>query len=153
MLNTDHTGTLSSILREALSAGETARLTTATDSMWPMIRPGDTVVARGIDTEGLHAGDIVLYEKGRHLCIHRLLRKELINGESILATKGDNSLQMDSPLLTEQVLGRVVAIEKRLYNINLQQPWWQAANKILAIFSLIEAMFIKTMKGAINVLS
>lgn len=150
MLSTDQIGTLSAIVRETLASGEEVRFTAATDSMRPMIAPGDTVLVKGTRERDMNRGDIVLYKEGPHLCIHRLLYKELIGEKTILITKGDSSLQMDSPLLMKQFLGKVVAVEKGRCKINLQHLFWQILSKIIAIFSLIEAISIKTVKGAIN---
>ena len=83
-------------------------------SMLPSIRSGDIVAVSPI-TDGITSGDIILYRSKENTpVVHRVIKKNESGG---ILTKGDSSLDFDSPITNEQVLGKVIDVERRGINI------------------------------------
>ena len=79
--------------------------------MLPLIQPGDQVlVAHGSDN--LRRGDIIVFLQGEKMIAHRLLRIHNDKTGVTFITKGDNTSYLDSPLATQQVVGRVLKIKR-----------------------------------------
>jgi hypothetical protein len=70
--------------------------------MLPMVMPGDTLVIERALSDAISVGDIVLFERDRRLCAHRVIEKA--NG---IITRGDAMPQADSPVREHELLGRV----------------------------------------------
>src|SRR3990167_10204427 len=83
-------------------------------SMSPSIRSGD-IVEVGPVTDEITSGDIILYRSRENTAVvHRVIKKNESGG---ILTKGDSSLDFDSPITNEQVLGKVIEVERRGINI------------------------------------
>ncbi len=82
--------------------------------MSPSIRNGDIIeVSPAI--EDITTGDIILYRSKENTpVVHRVIKNNACGG---ILTKGDSSLIFDSPITSEQVLGRVIGIESKGLNI------------------------------------
>jgi len=85
------------------------RLRVTGSSMLPAIRPGDVLRVERCDAGALSPGEVVLYRRGERLFAHRAVRR----GPPSLALRGDTLDADDAPVEAGQVLGRVVAIERR----------------------------------------
>jgi hypothetical protein len=88
-------------------AGHRIRWPVEGSSMWPVLRPGDTIVIAHGDCD-LRRGDLVAYCREGRVVIHRLLRRQ---GAGRLLTAGDAQPETDPPVPADAVLGRVVAIQ------------------------------------------
>ena len=147
------------MVKQQIAGANMASFVVVTDSMRPIIKPGDTVVVKDWPAEKLTRGDIILYEVQHILYAHRLLyktakrraqsaeRKAQSAKEVMLVTKGDHSRTIDPPFLPERFLGKVIAIEKTGQRIDLGVGLWRAFNWILAICSLIEALLFAKRKA------
>jgi hypothetical protein len=91
-------------------AGEEAWLTHRGWSMAPTLGDGDWLRVAPLD--GARPGDLVVARRAGILVAHRLIR---LDGQ-MAVTQGDACAAPDSPLRTEALLGRVVAVRRR---------WWQ----------------------------
>ena len=92
---------------QGLSSGRTMRFRPLGGSMAPFLRSGDIVnICPG---ESCRAGDVVLWQAGDALILHRVVAKQ--NGRII--TKGDALGHLDAPVTREQILGRAVARERQ----------------------------------------
>jgi signal peptidase I len=82
--------------------------------MEPMLRQGDRITIEGTDPSKLRRGDIVVYESPlAGLVVHRLMWKVPPLGIPRVAfTKGDALLFLDRPFAIQEVLGRVVEVER-----------------------------------------
>jgi signal peptidase I len=98
---------------EILGRGEALRFRAKGASMRPFIRDGDLVEVRPIGATSVRRGDVVLFraEGGRALA-HRVVRVVGDDRREALVTKGDSITWCDGPISREQVLGRVVAVER-----------------------------------------
>jgi len=84
------------------------RLRVTGTSMLPAIRPGDVLRVERCDAASLSPGEVVLFQRGERLFAHRAVRR----GHA-LALRGDTLDRDDAAVEGAQVLGKVVAIERR----------------------------------------
>lgn len=96
------------LLRQQLAGGGTARLQVSGDSMAPLIARGDEVIVETAAADELHIGDVVVFDPGDGLLMHRLLTRQ---GER-LVTRGDKMATPDHSWAPEQLLGRVRSMLK-----------------------------------------
>jgi signal peptidase I len=120
-----------SIAQEVLGRGRALRFRAKGGSMAPFIRNGDVVEV--VPLEGkINLGDIVLYRSSHgNTVIHRVIQRS----KRSIITKGDSVPSSDQPVLSKQVLGRVVAIEKNGWRIRLDTPTGRLLNMLLATIS------------------
>jgi signal peptidase I len=82
-------------------------------SMSPTIRDGEAVVVAPVKASEVRRGDIVLYRCERKLIAHRVVCVE--KGSSRVRSfilRGDASVTADAAVAAEQILGRVVLVER-----------------------------------------
>ncbi len=120
-----------SIAQGVLSRGRILKFKAKGGSMSPFIRNGDVVEV--VPAKGkINLGDIILYRSSYgNPVVHRVIQR---NKESII-TKGDSVPSSDEPILSEQVLGRVVAVEKNGWRMRLDSPMVRLLNILLALIS------------------
>lgn len=98
------------MIREQFLDGGEINFVVSGGSMFPAVRHGDTIRFRHIKPEKLHAGEIVLYERGGRFFAHRFYGTcEFKGGESILV-KGDSLFQPMEILEQSSVLGACVKV-------------------------------------------
>ncbi len=119
--------------------GNQARFKPSGSSMSPFIRDGETVTVTSCSPKELKFGDIILYAISSDPItspkrIHRVIGKSFLNGKFLLLTKGDACPSPDAPVDLEQVLGKVSAVEKGRWTLDLNQPWGKAINLSFALF-------------------
>lgn len=95
------------LAQELSAAGLSFRFQAVGQSMYPTIRNGEVLHVEPIGNSKLKRGDIILFRRGDGLKAHRIVK---IGGE-VFVTRGDSSLQADSEVGREEILGRVVAKE------------------------------------------
>lgn len=99
-----------SMLRDELHRRGQLSLRASGNSMWPLVAPTTTFLVHPLGEQKLRVGDIIAFELGGRLVIHRLYA---ITPRGRLLCKGDWRTHLDPPLHREQVLGRVVAVQGR----------------------------------------
>lgn len=123
-------------------------------SMVPTINVNDAVVIKRSDVSDLHKGDIITFSSSdsRYLgytITHRISSIESDStGNIIFRTKGDNNNVVDSaPVLSENVLGKVIFIIPSLGNIQgfLMKPigWFLLViipSLILIVFDILSVL-------------
>ena len=82
------------------------------NSMWPWIRPGDTLLVASERPERLRIGEVALVSRSGFLCVHRVVGRVRKAGQLCLVTQGDAFPAPDAPVSTDEVLGRVLAIKR-----------------------------------------
>ncbi|MDH3442946.1 MAG: S24/S26 family peptidase [Deltaproteobacteria bacterium] len=128
-----------------LCQGHTIRFRATGRSMLPTIRDGEEVTVEPVAPRDVKRGDILLYQGAKGLIAHRVVRFEsnqqsavstqssvlspqhsLLGAQSSLVTthhsfilRGDAAITRDEPVGYEQILGRVVAVERHDRNILL----------------------------------
>ncbi|TKJ44842.1 signal peptidase I [Candidatus Aerophobetes bacterium Ae_b3b] len=120
-----------SIAQEVLGRGRALRFKAKGGSMSPFIRNGDVVEVVSVNGK-INLGDIILYRSSYgNPVVHRVIRR---SKESVI-TKGDSLPSSDQPVLSRQVLGRVVTIQKNGWRIRLGTPTGRLLNVLLATIS------------------
>jgi signal peptidase I len=108
-------------------------------SMSPFIRNKDMVIVSPCNPNKMRFGDIILYSTSPNpnqsqKRIHRIMKRRTVNGKSLFFAKGDASRCLDPPIEPNQVLGKISAIKKERWTLNLNQPWGKAINLTWALF-------------------
>ena len=114
-------------LLNALPEGAQARLRVVSSSMAPWLLPGDEVTLLRQPLSRLRCGDLVVVQRSADFVTHRLI---LVKSGKVY-TKGDRLPYLDAPVPAEQVLGRVVAIQRGELQRNLTRPHWNALHRLL----------------------
>lgn len=100
---------------ELLSQGTTVRFRPSGRSMYPSIREGELITVEPVVASDVTLGDIVLYRSERGLIAHRVVGTSPTQS-SVLSPhyflRGDTSLSCDQPVEAQQILGRVVGVER-----------------------------------------
>lgn len=82
-------------------------------SMVPFIRGGDVANIRPIHGAGLARGEVALYQSAGLFILHRVVRRDIKGSEVAYRIRGDSQLGRGEAVRAEQILGRVVSIERR----------------------------------------
>jgi hypothetical protein len=116
-------------------AGERHFIPITGGSMLPLIRDGDHVlVAHGC--AGVRRGDVVVFRREGQLIAHRLLRVYGGDAEPTFVTKGDNAAQFDPPLSADEIVGRVLAVERGDRYMSLDTTTWRVLGWLVAVSTL-----------------
>jgi signal peptidase I len=114
--------------REAWRTAESSgllRLTVTSDSMRPLLRAGDTVVVQPSEPRAVQPGAVMVVQRGGEWITHRLVTID----ERGWHTHGDNTRYADEAATADEIVGRVIAIERGDQTIDLQQPRWAAIDR------------------------
>ncbi|MCX8184845.1 MAG: signal peptidase I [Sulfolobales archaeon] len=85
-------------------------------SMEPTLQPGDLVViVKRVSLGEISIGDVIVYQRGRTLIIHRVIR---IEGNTLIA-KGDNNWLPDPPVSPQMIIGKVLEVRGKIVKIPL----------------------------------
>ena len=80
------------------------------DSMWGTLADGDCLWVSPIPFESLQAGDVVAFEAGGKVVVHRIVERD----ENVFRTQGDGNWSRDSaPLTAANLVGKVTDREHR----------------------------------------
>ena len=131
-----------SIAQGVLSRGRILRFRAEGGSMSPFIRNGDVVEVVRLKGK-INFGDIILYHSSYgNPIIHRVIQR----GKESIITKGDSVPNPDQSILSKQVLGRVVAVEKNGWFIRLDKPVGKLLNILLATISPFSSLIYPSLK-------
>ena len=104
---------LSLLSGDLLSLGLGVRFRAPGTSMHPTIRHGDVITVEPVAPAKLKRGDIILYRFQNDFIAHRIVNVEEREGCKLtFILKGDASTGCDAPVKPEQVLGKVVCLER-----------------------------------------
>ncbi len=110
---------------QAAGSGEVLRLTVTSDSMRPLLRTGDVVVVESSNAAALRPGAVIVVQRGAEWVTHRLVMVD----EHGWHTHGDNTRSIDEAVSADEIIGRVIAIERGALTIDLQQARWAAVER------------------------
>jgi hypothetical protein len=89
--------------------------------MSPLIEAHDKIIAGSARHHAFPRGALIVFRDGENLIVHRIIGKKAQDGHGLLCQMGDNSSTY-SWVREQDVLGRVLAIEKGLKFIPLDGP-------------------------------
>lgn len=131
------------VLRAALQqwrqGGRAYTLPVVGRSMWPLLRDGDSVA---VETGSVvfAPGDIIVFRQAERWLVHRVLCIQGEGAEADLLTKGDFRRVCDGWVSAENVLGRVVARQRRGRSARLDtRPLRWIGRLLAATFRLVAA--------------
>jgi len=128
------------LLREYMGNKNNAlRLPSAGNSMFPLLRPGDTLTIQPANISQLAIGDMVVFAHEGMLLCHRVIAKHRFTSQGpAVITKSDISASADPASTQEKLLGKVVAIQKSrsCRTINLERGVWVLLNRFLGLSHL-----------------
>jgi signal peptidase I len=103
-----------------LGEGSTLRFYARGTSMRPFIQDGDILEVQPVGTLAVRRGDVVLCRQGGgRLVAHRVVHLSREDGRTTMVTWGDALTGPDAPISLEQVLGRVVVVERETKRLRL----------------------------------
>jgi signal peptidase len=98
---------------DLLSRGLAIRFRAPGTSMHPTIRHGDVITVAPVAPANLKRGDIILYRFQSDFIAHRIVNIETSDRcELSFILRGDASATCDSPVKPQQILGKVVCLER-----------------------------------------
>ena len=115
------------ITAELLRRGNRVRFRAIGASMQPTIEDGELITVAPMAPESVKRGDILLYQSESGVHAHRVVGRvkgtvPLLEGDCPLdhyLLRGDASVSCDAPVQLEQVIGRVVAVQRGGRNLAL----------------------------------
>ena len=95
-----------------LGPGSPGTLPIRGHSMEPTLPHGSDIVV-DFTERTFRAGDLVVFRQGREVVVHRYLgRARFPDGRPCLRTRGDGLLYLDPPLAPQNVLGKVLFLQR-----------------------------------------
>jgi len=126
-------GVAHQLLKAGLLSRGQVKLDFCGSCMRPLLRDGDRVLIRPVSPNTLRRGDIITFMADGRLYTHRYIKR--VNpgsGAARLITKGDRNPDLDRwRIAPDEVLGRVVSIEKKGKMLNLGTAAWRLSSLIM----------------------
>jgi hypothetical protein len=97
---------------ELLDRGYSVRFQADGASMHPTIRSGELITIGPVAPAGIRRGDIVLYRLRRRVFAHRVVGIERTRGALKFRLRGDSADECDAPVTPDQILGKVLAVDR-----------------------------------------
>ena len=123
-----------------LREGHVIRSLAVGASMSPSIKKGDLLVVKPLLLEEAEIGEIVAFRRDESqsvLTTHRVIQKGEERDQRYIITKGDRNPYRDLPLVSSQeLLGKVVGIERKGQVISLESPFYRVRGYLMARWSL-----------------
>jgi signal peptidase I len=108
------------VSHELLNLGYGVRFRASGRSMHPTIADGELMTVEPMLPSDLKRGDVVLYSLERGVIAHRVVRIEKRNGGApCFILRGDALGSPDEPVEVDQILGKVVSVEREGRSIDL----------------------------------
>src|ERR1700756_4442718 len=122
------------LVADVLGSGGNVRLAARGHSMLPTLWPGDLLTIEPTCLGQVCPADVILYRRCERFFIHRVLQKSSSTGSDrpTLVTRGDSMSGLDAPVVPEELLGKVVSVE-RVSGFSLPVPNCSAFHRILGL--------------------
>ncbi|MGD9322053.1 MAG: S24 family peptidase, partial [Desulfobacteraceae bacterium] len=121
-LNSNHL--LLDLSTELLGRGKRVRFRAPGRSMYPTIRENEAITVEPVALQDVKVGDIILFRSGESVVAHRVMRIEKVEGKaSRFILREDTWGTLDEPVEAEQILGKVVSVERAGRNIDPYRTW------------------------------
>jgi signal peptidase I len=101
------------VTAELLQRGARVRFRAIGESMQPTIEDGELIAVEPVSPSVIRRGDILLYRGDGGVRIHRVIGISRSERNHSFRLCGDASVSSDTPIEATQILGRVVAVERR----------------------------------------
>jgi len=142
------------LIDDCLKNGHAVRFRAPGRSMHPTIRENEALVVAPIPLPGLSIGDIVLSRCGEKITAHRLVAidaptaaVQMPGGPEVrpmFILRGDACAACDPPLAADQILGKVVAVERRGRMVN---PYGRRTELVRRLFAAAVGLRSRMLSG------
>lgn len=119
---------LPELISDLLTDGHKVRFCAPGNSMYPTILNGDEITVESIKPEAINIGDIILYRNKNSVIAHRFVRTEnkseshfqfsVRTPQTHFILRGDAAVVFDDPISAEQILGKVIRVEREGRRVN-----------------------------------
>jgi hypothetical protein len=143
---------LATLISDCLKNGRAVRFRAPGRSMHPTIRENETLVVAPASPAWLSVGDIVLSCCGEKITAHRLvwLDEEAATietpdepeGRPMFILRGDACRTYDPPIPAHQILGKVVAVERKGRMVNPYGLRTEFTRRIYALASRLKSRLL-----------
>lgn len=96
-----------------------------------MIMEGDVVRVSTARPSEIRIGDVVAFQSGQRVLVHRVIGKSVLNQQIIFRHMGDAGTS-SATVAARNLIGRVSAVKKNGHEISLDRSWYTIGNQILA---------------------
>ena len=104
---------------ELLGRGKRVRFRAPGRSMYPTIRENEAITVEPVKPQDVKLGDIILYRSDDNVVAHRVMRIEKDRSDALrFILREDTWGTLDAPVQAEQILGKVVSVERAGRNID-----------------------------------
>jgi len=112
------------VCTDLLRSGILVRFRAPGYSMYPTILHEDVITVEPVDASAVKVGDIILYRDEQSLIAHRVVKIEnksdihtdsqssALSPQSCFILRGDARPACDDPIYVEQILGKIVSVER-----------------------------------------
>lgn len=128
---TSQAATIASLYIEALRQKQPLWFRVASNSMHPLFYKDDSVYIEPAQAHDIRIGEIAAFETSHGLVIHRIVAIEQ-NADTIRLLQMSDVEVMPGWVQEQAVVGRVVTVRCRGYQINLQHPLAKWCGKVTA---------------------
>jgi signal peptidase I len=108
-------------------------LTGQSNSMMPLIQPGDSVLICRTRAEEILRGDIVVFRRNGDLIGHRVLKRQC-GGEGIRFTEKGDSSSVWGKFMQDDIIGRVSAVKSRRNLFVLDSTFGKFLNHAISLW-------------------
>ncbi len=105
-------------------------------SMYPFVKAGDHILITH-DWSKISLGEIVVVRRNEALFAHRVVKILKTGTEFACITKGDNTTQCDLPVDGQEIMGRVLAINRGNRQIACEGIIWRLAGRFVVFYTSI----------------
>ena len=126
-------------------------------SMFPWVRSGDLVFVRKCAMEQVSRGEVIVFERGERLFVHRVLRDIKIEAGrggdaaenlcATLRTKGDALDCEDAAVSPSEFLGRVIRVHRGSRHIDMESMGHVLLGRLLARVSRLSFVWYRPMRA------
>jgi len=118
-----------------LQQGETVQIPLTGSCMKPLLCEKDLLTIYPLKAEQLRCGDVAVYLIHGELKTHRFLKSKSIDKHDYLITKSDRRYHCDKPVPYENLLGKIIQIQKGNKLVDYTKPNWAVINYLLGKLS------------------
>lgn len=126
---------LAELSKNIFRRGKSVRFQARGWSMRPFIRDGDFIVVSPIENSSIRTGDVVFYLTTENkVMVHRVIRKHKKDKDNriIMFIKGDATFNSPEKIEMQNVLGKVVAVERNGRKKRLDTKLYQLTGLLYA---------------------
>ena len=99
-------------MADALAKGTTVRFRAEGISMYPTIRDGEVITVARVAAAEVVRGDVLLCRHGTRVLAHRVVGMTTCGSERFFALRGDAKAASDGSIGGDDVVGRVICLER-----------------------------------------